>query len=79
MDKPTSLRIPKDTRKALEAIRDASAVPVTLSAVAVEAMRRGVIDLQRESREVVRYETIDLAEYLTPVDHGDTEPRFGVG
>jgi len=76
MDKPTSIRIPKDTRKALEAIRDASAVPVTLSAVAVEAMRRGVVELQGEA---VRYETIDLAEYLTPIDHGDTEPRFGVG
>lgn len=46
MDKPTSIRIPPDTRKALEAIRDASAVPVTLSAVAVEAMRRGVAGMQ---------------------------------
>lgn len=48
MDKPTSLRIPPDTRKALEAIRDQSAIPVTLSAVAVEAMRRGVVELKAE-------------------------------
>jgi hypothetical protein len=82
MDKPTSLRIPPDTRKALEAIKAASVVPVTLSAVAVEAMRRGVVELQGEMdlyNETVRYEEFDLVEFLTPEDLGDTGLKFRMG
>ena len=74
--RPTTIRLDQPTLDRAATLRDAQRVPVSLSAVLQEAIRRGLGDMERET---VRYETVDLLEFLTPVDHGDTELKFRAG
>ena len=48
MSKPTNLRLDDTTKARADAIRAASPVPLTTSAVLQEAIRRGLDELERE-------------------------------
>lgn len=72
MSKPTNLRLDDTIKARADAIRAASPVPVTLSAVLQEAIRRGLAEIEVEGfRDRVR-------EALVPM-LGERYARVAVG
>ena len=48
MSKPTTIRLDQPTLDRIAAVQDAATVPVSRSAVAQEAIRRGLAEIERE-------------------------------
>ena len=48
MNKPVTIRLDQPTLDRIAAVQDAATVPVSRSAVAQEAIRRGLAEIERE-------------------------------